>query len=153
MDLDLATDLKFLKPLIEAITIGVFEFATGSRLMSDSKVERTLRRSISSKSYNFLVRHMLHSKLKDHQCGFKAFKREPTLQILDEVKATALVLGHRNLSSSTTKRLQDKGNSRRMDKRKENKSKLVQRQLQHGQASVLALVAAKKRISRFLAEN
>lgn len=87
MDLDLATDLKYLKPLVEAITVEGYEFATGSRLMPESKVERTLRRSISSKSYNFLVRQVLGSKLKDHQCGFKAFKREPTLQILDEVKA------------------------------------------------------------------
>jgi hypothetical protein len=87
MDLDLATDLKYLKPLVEAITVEGYEFATGSRLMPESKVERTLRRSISSKSYNFLVRQVLGSKLKDHQCGFKAFKRQPTMEILDEVKA------------------------------------------------------------------
>jgi len=87
MDLDLATDLKFLKPLIEAVAVEGFDFATGSRMMPESKVERTLRRSISSKSYNFLVRHMLGSKLRDHQCGFKAFRREPTLQLINEVGA------------------------------------------------------------------
>jgi glycosyltransferase AglD len=87
MDLDLATDLKFLQPLVEAITVGGYDFATGSRLMPTSKVERSLRRSISSKSYNFLVRRMLGSKLKDHQCGFKAFKREPTLKLIGEVGA------------------------------------------------------------------
>lgn len=87
-DLDLATDLKSLKPLVEAITVEGYDFSTGSRMMPESKVERTLRRSISSKTYNFLVRHMLGSKLKDHQCGFKAFKREPLLPLLDEVEAT-----------------------------------------------------------------
>ncbi len=87
MDLDLATDLRFLKPLVEAVAVEGFDFATGSRMMSESKVERTLRRSISSKSYNFLVRHMLGSKLRDHQCGFKAFRREPTLQLINEVGA------------------------------------------------------------------
>jgi glycosyltransferase AglD len=87
MDLDLATDLKYLKPLAEAITVEGYDFATGSRMLPESKVERTLRRSISSKSYNFLVRHMLGSKLRDHQCGFKAFKREPTLELLDTVVA------------------------------------------------------------------
>lgn len=87
MDLDLATDLKFLKPLVEAVAAEGFDFATGSRMMPESKVERTLRRSISSKSYNFLVRHMLGSKLKDHQCGFKAFRREPALQLINEVGA------------------------------------------------------------------
>ena len=87
MDLDLATDLKFLKPLVEAVAAEGFDFATGSRMMPESKVERTLRRSISSKSYNFLVRHMLGSKLRDHQCGFKAFKRESALQLINEVGA------------------------------------------------------------------
>ena len=88
MDLDLATDLKSLKPLVEAITVEGYDFSTGSRMLPESKVERSLRRSISSKTYNFLVRHMLGSKLRDHQCGFKAFKREPLLRLLDEVEAT-----------------------------------------------------------------
>jgi hypothetical protein len=88
MDLDLATDLKALKPLVEAITVEGYDFSTGSRMLPQSKVERSLRRSISSKTYNFLVRHIAGSKLRDHQCGFKAFKREPVLQLLDEVEAT-----------------------------------------------------------------
>lgn len=88
MDLDLSTDLKYLKPLIETITIGGYDFSTGSRMLPESKVERSRSRSISSKTYNFLVRHMLGSKLRDHQCGFKAFKREPVLALLDEVEAT-----------------------------------------------------------------
>ena len=88
MDLDLATDLKYLKPLVEAITVEGYDFSTGSRMLPESKAERTLSRSISSKTYNFLVRHMLGSKLRDHQCGFKAFKREPVMSLLDKVEAT-----------------------------------------------------------------
>jgi hypothetical protein len=88
MDLDLATDLKSLKPLVEAITLEGYDLSTGSRMLPESKVERSLRRSISSKSYNFLVRHVLGSKVRDHQCGFKAFKREPLMQLLGEVEAT-----------------------------------------------------------------
>ena len=88
MDLDLATDLKYLKPLVEAITVEGYDFSTGSRMLRESKAERTASRSISSKTYNFLVRHMLGSKLHDHQCGFKAFKREPLMQIIDKVEAT-----------------------------------------------------------------
>jgi len=88
MDLDLATDLKSLKPLVEAITVEGYDLSTGSRMLPESKVERSLRRSVSSKSYNFLVRHMLGSKVRDHQCGFKAFKKEPLLKLLVEVEAT-----------------------------------------------------------------
>ncbi len=88
MDLDLATDLKYIKPLIDAITVEGYDFSTGSRMLPESKVERSLSRGISSKTYNFLVRHMLGSKLRDHQCGFKAFKRESVLKLLNEVEAT-----------------------------------------------------------------
>lgn len=87
MDLDLATDLKYLKPLVDALRVEGYDFATGSRMLPESKVERSLSRSLTSKLYNFLVRHMLGSKLRDHQCGFKAFKREPTLQLIEEVGA------------------------------------------------------------------
>jgi glycosyltransferase involved in cell wall biosynthesis len=87
MDLDLATDIKHLKPLIDAISVEGYDFATGSRMLPQSKVERSLRRSLTSKLYNFMVRHMLGSKIHDHQCGFKAFKREPALQLIDEVSA------------------------------------------------------------------
>lgn len=88
MDLDLATDLKYLKPLVEAITTEGYDFSTGSRMLAESRAERTFSRGFSSKTYNFLVRHMLGSKLRDHQCGFKAFKREPLMSLLDKVEAT-----------------------------------------------------------------
>ncbi len=88
MDLDLATDLSYLKPLVEAISKEGYDFSTGSRMLPDSKAERTFSRGFSSKTYNFLVRHMLGSKLHDHQCGFKAFKREPLMGLLPRVEAT-----------------------------------------------------------------
>jgi hypothetical protein len=88
MDLDLSTDLKSLKPLVDAIIVEGYDFSTGSRMLPDSRVQRTLGRSISSESYNFLVRHMLGSKIMDHQCGFKAFKKEAVLSLLGEVEAT-----------------------------------------------------------------
>jgi glycosyltransferase involved in cell wall biosynthesis len=87
MDVDLATNIDQLKSLVKAVEDEGFDFAVGSRLLSESKVERSRTRHIASKSYNFLVRTMLGSNLKDHQCGFKAFKREALMQLLDEVVA------------------------------------------------------------------
>jgi glycosyltransferase involved in cell wall biosynthesis len=87
MDVDLATNIEQLKSLIKAVEEEGFDFAVGSRLLSESKVERSRTRQIASKSYNFLVRVMLGSKLKDHQCGFKAFKREALMQLLGEIVA------------------------------------------------------------------
>jgi len=86
MDLDLATELKYLRPLVEAITFENYDFATGSRMLPESKVDRTLRRSLTSKLYNFMVRAILGSTLRDHQCGFKSFKRESALLLLEEVE-------------------------------------------------------------------
>ena len=85
MDLDLATDLKHLKPLIEAITMENYDVCIGSRNLPESKVERELRRSIASKSYNIIVRLVLGCDLSDQQCGFKAFKRETLLGMINEV--------------------------------------------------------------------
>jgi glycosyltransferase involved in cell wall biosynthesis len=87
MDLDLATDLKHLKALVEAVGSEGYEFATGSRMLHESAVKRSGTRHIASKTYNFMVRMVLGSKVEDHQCGFKAFQREPLLKLLDEVGA------------------------------------------------------------------
>ncbi len=87
MDMDLATDLQCLRSLVNAITVDKYDFAVGSRMLPDSKAERSLRRLLASQFYNLLVRIMLSSRIKDHQCGFKAFKRQPLLLVLDEVEA------------------------------------------------------------------
>jgi glycosyltransferase involved in cell wall biosynthesis len=87
MDVDLATDLKHLSQLIDAVTVEGYQLATGSRMMNQSRVKRTFTRGLASKTYNFMVRLVLGSKVKDHQCGFKAFQREPLLPLLDEVEA------------------------------------------------------------------
>jgi glycosyltransferase involved in cell wall biosynthesis len=87
MDLDLATDVKHLKALVDAVESEGYDFATGSRLLSESNVKRSGTRHLASKTYNFMVRTLLGSEVKDHQCGFKAFRRESLMQLLDEVGA------------------------------------------------------------------
>jgi hypothetical protein len=86
MDVDLATDLGQLKALVNSVREG-YDFATGSRMLPESSVGRSMSRKIASKWYNFMVRTLLDSKVRDHQCGFKSCKRESLLQILDEVTA------------------------------------------------------------------
>lgn len=86
IDADLATDMSYLPPLIDAVLCDGYDFATGSRLMSMSDTSRSHTRSIASKTYNLIVRLLLRSKVHDHQCGFKAFRRASILQILDQVR-------------------------------------------------------------------
>jgi glycosyltransferase involved in cell wall biosynthesis len=87
MDLDLATDLKHLKALVDGVDSEGYDFATGSRMLDKSKVKRSRTRHLASKTYNFMVRAVLGSNLQDHQCGFKAFRRESLVQLLDQVGA------------------------------------------------------------------
>ncbi|MEM2876416.1 MAG: glycosyltransferase family 2 protein [Candidatus Bathyarchaeia archaeon] len=85
-DVDLSTDPMFLEPLINSVRNG-YDFVTGSRMLPDSVVERTSTRKFLSTVYNFMVRAFLRSPVRDHQCGFKAFRRSSLITILDRVKA------------------------------------------------------------------
>lgn len=84
-DVDLATDLDYLEPLLNAMVHGA-DIATGSRLLLQSNITRSLGREIKSQAYNFLVRIFLGSKLHDHQCGFKAFRRSSTIPLIDMIE-------------------------------------------------------------------
>ncbi|HID19584.1 MAG TPA: glycosyltransferase family 2 protein [Methanophagales archaeon] len=86
IDVDLATDLKHLEELINAIKEEGYDFSTGSRMLKESDVERSVTRLITSKGFNLVTRLLLKSELKDHQCGFKAFKRGSLFDLLDDVK-------------------------------------------------------------------
>jgi glycosyltransferase involved in cell wall biosynthesis len=85
-DVDLATDMQHLPELIGAIREGA-DIATGSRLMPESDIIRSGGRKIASRSYNFLVRFFLGSRIHDHQCGFKSFKKEHILPILPTIRS------------------------------------------------------------------
>lgn len=85
-DVDLATDMQHLPELIGAIRSGA-DIATGSRLLPASDIKRTGGREIASRSYNFLVRTILGSRLFDHQCGFKSFNREKILSVLPTIQS------------------------------------------------------------------
>lgn len=86
IDVDLATDMSYLEKLVRAVSTEGYDFATGSRIMPESDAKRPFKREFASRGYNFLVRLFLHSKLYDHQCGFKAFRREALFDLLDEVE-------------------------------------------------------------------
>ncbi|MFB6181163.1 MAG: glycosyltransferase [Candidatus Nanohalobium sp.] len=86
MDADLSTDLKGLGELVNSLDTA--EFAVGSRYLGESSADRSNLRLLFSKGYNFLARNLLKTGLRDHQCGFKAFKKKPFLQVNDLVRST-----------------------------------------------------------------
>ena len=83
MDADLATDLKHLPQLIEEIKAGN-DIVVGSRYMG-IKAKRVFTRRIISFLYNSFINLYFNSKIHDHQCGFKAFRREILFPLLQEM--------------------------------------------------------------------
>lgn len=84
-DTDLATDMSHLEELIESVRSGEYDIATGSRWIPGDVVDRPVKRSLPSRGFNALVRLLLGSEVRDHQCGFKAFDRTVLFSLLDTV--------------------------------------------------------------------
>ncbi|MUV90786.1 flippase-like domain-containing protein [Halapricum sp. CBA1109] len=85
-DTDLATDMFHLEELVESIRSGEYDVATGSRWIPGEAADRPAKRGIPSRGFNTMVRLVLRSDVKDHQCGFKAFDRETLLALMDDVE-------------------------------------------------------------------
>jgi len=80
MDMDLSTDIKYLPELIDETK--KYDIVIGSRYIKGSITRRVFKRAILSQCYNILVRIVFNSKIHDHQCGFKAFRREVVLSLI-----------------------------------------------------------------------
>ena len=85
IDADLAIDLKLYPRLIKEINSGA-DVAIGSKHLKNSEVQCTVSRRIASKGYSFLARLLLGSKIRDYQCGFKAFRKDVLDKILPYAK-------------------------------------------------------------------
>lgn len=85
-DTDLATDMSHLEELVESVRSGEYDVATGSRWVPGAVADRPAKRSVPSRGFNALVRLLLGSELRDHQCGFKAFDRSTLFALLDDVE-------------------------------------------------------------------
>jgi glycosyltransferase AglD len=87
MDVDLASDIRQLRALVDVIRDGT-DIATGSRMLPGSRVKRSTRRSLASWCYNSFIRTLFNTPVHDHQCGFKAFNRARLMEYIDEVEDT-----------------------------------------------------------------
>ncbi len=85
MDADLASDPSHVRGIVGHIRDGA-SIVIGSRYLERSRSKRNPVRLVASKGYNFLVRALLGSRLSDHQCGFKAFRKSKLLPVIREVR-------------------------------------------------------------------
>lgn len=83
MDLDLSVPLEYIPQLLGGIAQGN-DIVIGSRYKG-TKAKREWNRLFISIFYNVFMRLYFSSKIKDHQCGFKAFQKQVLFQLLDEM--------------------------------------------------------------------
>jgi glycosyltransferase involved in cell wall biosynthesis len=77
MDLDLATDLPHFLEAFDALAKRGYDLVYGTRLHPRSKVVgRTLKREVTSRVFNLLLKLYLGTRFSDGMCGFKWLKRE-----------------------------------------------------------------------------
>ncbi len=87
MDVDLSTDLKHLRQIVDAVADQGYDLAIGSRLIKGSEVVgRSLKREIASRGYSCLFRGMFCTPFRDAQCGFKAVSAGAAQSLLPLVK-------------------------------------------------------------------
>lgn len=70
MDIDLAVPLRYIGSAVRKVESGN-AIVLGSRYKSGSKAARSPYRLFESALYNMMVRALLGSRIRDHQCGFK----------------------------------------------------------------------------------
>ena len=87
MDVDLSTGLAAFPPLVRAIGEEGFDLAVGSRLMKGASVsKRTLKREITSRSYNTIIKAAFFTRFSDAQCGFKAISSSAAQALIPKVQ-------------------------------------------------------------------
>lgn len=103
MDVDLATDLRALLPLVAPLFSGHSDVAIGSRLAHSANVERGAKRELISRCYNLILKIALRNRFSDAQCGFKAVTRQVARSVVPSVAddqwffdTELLVLAERN---------------------------------------------------------
>ncbi len=86
MDVDLATDLDALLPLVAPLLSGHSDLSIGSRLSRGARVVRGPRRELISRCYNLVLKLMLGVGFRDAQCGFKAIRADVAHRLLPLVE-------------------------------------------------------------------
>lgn len=85
MDIDLSTNLSYFPELIRVVASQECDIATGSRMLKNSIVKRSLKREVISRIYIFCLKYFLNVSFDDAQCGFKALNRKVIDNILPQI--------------------------------------------------------------------
>jgi len=83
LDVDLEVHCRYIPSLVRAIDRGA-DIATVRRIYAFQIL--SLDRYVMSRGYSFLVRTLLDVPVRDTETGFKFFRREAALPVMDEIR-------------------------------------------------------------------
>ena len=84
VDADFPVDPAYFPKLMKEMEKGC-HVAVGSRYAEGAVIKRRPFRKFISLIYNGILRLLFGSRVKDHQCGFKAFRREVVMELLGDM--------------------------------------------------------------------
>ena len=86
IDVDLEIPLAHLGEALDCLATHLeVSLCAGSKLQVDNAAQRASHRNLGSRIYNALARGILGSRVSDHQCGLKVFRREVSDAVLPHV--------------------------------------------------------------------
>jgi glycosyltransferase AglD len=84
LDCDLQIKISYLIKTLKLL--NEYDVVIASKFKKGAKVNTPFLRKLSSLVYNYLTRIIIGSRIKDHQAGFKFFRRKVVLNILSKIK-------------------------------------------------------------------
>ncbi|MFH1054963.1 MAG: glycosyltransferase, partial [Candidatus Altiarchaeota archaeon] len=82
IDADLSVGPEYLPRMLSMLKDA--DIVVGSRYLPESQSRRNILRLIFSRTAGAFTRAYFNSKLTDHQCGLKAFRRDVILELVGE---------------------------------------------------------------------
>ncbi len=79
LDIDLSTPIEEFPKLFQYM--DSYDIAIGSRALAQSKVKKRIDRKVLGIIGSFMIKTLLLKGIKDTQCGFKLFKKEPAKKL------------------------------------------------------------------------
>ena len=85
IDVDLSFGMEYLTQAIQLMLSESVDIVIGSRYVRGAKVTRELSRRTLSFFYNLTIRVLFGSRIYDHQCGLKIFRKSVAERICQEM--------------------------------------------------------------------
>jgi len=84
LDADLPVDLEVFPMLIQGLVDG-HDIVVGSRYHPESVLIRGAYKTFKSRLYNYIINKVYGTGIRDHQCGFKAFRKSSIMMVFNQV--------------------------------------------------------------------